>query len=176
MIKRQKLSGAKYRRRKANREKLEADGAATIQKFLIPATTAASKVLNDATQAAKQPQLHNSVTTVDSPIFVAPVETTTSTIPLNEVNVSSVQLQHVWQPQLHDNLLDKYPCQRQGQDSDSITDKQDAISDNQVLLNVNMDVFRDAGFWPKLLQTRLELSLLLEALKHSKIKMGHLQK
>lgn len=161
MIKRQKLSGAKYRRRKANREKLEADGAATIQKFLIPATTAASKVLNDATQAAKQPQLHNSVTTVDSPIFVAPVETTTSTIPLNEVNVSSVQLQHVWQPQLHDNLLDKYPCQRQGQDSDSITDKQDAISDNQVLLNVNMDVFRDAGFWPKIITDTFRTELVI---------------
>ena len=50
-MKRQKLSGTEYRRRRANRKKAEAEGTTTIFQFLIPATTDANEVLNaDAQQ------------------------------------------------------------------------------------------------------------------------------
>lgn len=156
MSKRQKLSGAEYRRRKANREKTEADGATTIHQYFIlpPTDTESNEVLNAPALTAEQPELNT--TNVDIPILIAPVEATSSAISLGGPT-PTVQFQQVGHQRLHDDVHDEY----QPQPQDSINNNQNSAIANQDVLDVCMGVFRDAGFWPEIITDKLRTELVI---------------
>ena len=104
MSKRQKLSGAEYKRRRANREKTETEGTATVYQFLIPVTTEANEILNADAQAAEQPELH--IANVNIPILIDPVEATSATSCKIPIEVTE-QLQQV-EEQAEQQLLHDY--------------------------------------------------------------------
>ena len=134
MSKQQKLSGAEYRKRKANRQKTEACGATmTIHQFPMPVTNVANEALNAPAQGAEQPELH-------IPDLIDPVEV----ISLS-VSQDTVQFEQVGK---HDDVHDDY--------RDSANDNGDSTNADQHLLNV----FIDVDFLPEIITDNLRTELV----------------
>src|SRR5437870_3488170 len=99
MSKRQKLSEAEYRKRRANRQNTGSCSATTtINQFLIPATNVANEALNDPAQGTEQPELHDISNLSDHPAAVESISLT--------VEQDTVQLERIGQ---HDDVQDDDP-------------------------------------------------------------------